>query len=130
MTGQVVEREKRTACRSSAITHGSSPLMPSHSQGAERRPERRARHTGSRWYPRALDVDVTVAELEPTVGGLLKAAVQPPESVPRNHPATASPRTSREKVGDRDGTRTGARLSGSFRPPGRRREAATGHARR
>jgi hypothetical protein len=98
MTGQVVEREKRTACRASAITHGSSPLMPSHSQGAERRTERRAKRTGSRWHPRALDVDLTVAGLEPTVGGLLKAAVQPLESVPGNHPVTASPRTSGEKV--------------------------------
>lgn len=98
MTGCEVERDERTARRYPAITRGGSPLMPSHSQGAERRPERRAGRTGSRWLPRAR-----------VVGELLEAADQPPESVPKNHrrhavtsiltaperPATtASPRTS------------------------------------
>ncbi|MFC7528959.1 hypothetical protein [Actinoplanes sp. GCM10030250] len=53
-----VEREERTACRS-LIAHGDSALMPSQSQGAERRTERRA----GRWVLRAL-----------VVGGLAGAA--------------------------------------------------------
>jgi hypothetical protein len=156
MTDGEAERVERTARRSSAIAHGGSPLMPSHSQGAERRPERRAGRTGSRWLLRALVVgglvgvvwlltgsaaqaadpgggpsgaplgslpdDVaTAAGVEPTVGELLEAAVQPPESAPENHrnpvvtsilttpetvgalprTATASPRTSGGTAGDR-----------------------------
>ncbi|MDI6099047.1 hypothetical protein QLQ12_30430 [Actinoplanes sp. NEAU-A12] len=112
MTGREVERDERTASRSSAITRGGSPLMPSHSQGAERRPERRAGHTGSRWLLRALVIGglAGVAWLltgsaahaadqgdEPsgsllgpvpqfaTETELLEAAVQPPESTPKNH---------------------------------------------
>lgn len=54
MTGWEVERGMRAACRSLSIPVGSSPLMPSPSQGAERRPERRAGHTGSRWALRVL----------------------------------------------------------------------------
>jgi hypothetical protein len=57
MTGWAAERFGRTACRSSAIPHGGSPLMPSHSQGAERRLERRAGRAGSRLLLRALVVD-------------------------------------------------------------------------
>jgi hypothetical protein len=56
MTDWEAERVERTARRSSAIPHGGSPLMPSHSQGAERRPERRAGRAGSRWLLRALVV--------------------------------------------------------------------------
>jgi hypothetical protein len=129
MTGWEVERGKRTARRYPAITHGGSPLMPSHSQGAERRPERRAGRTGSRWLLRALVVGglAGVAWLltgsaaqaadrgdgpsgslpgpvpqraetgfEPTVGELLEAAVQPPESAPqglRRHHVTSIPTT-------------------------------------
>ncbi|WP_328464053.1 hypothetical protein OHA21_39655 [Actinoplanes sp. NBC_00393] len=62
MTSWEVERDERTACRS-VIAHGATTLMPSHSHGAERRPERRASRTGSRWALRAL-----------VVGGLAGAA--------------------------------------------------------
>ncbi|MEV6303712.1 hypothetical protein AB0M02_30185 [Actinoplanes sp. NPDC051861] len=63
MAGWEVERESRTACRPAAIARGDSALMPSPTQGAERRPERRAGRTGSRWVLRAL-----------VVGGLAGAA--------------------------------------------------------
>ncbi|BAL85247.1 hypothetical protein AMIS_270 [Actinoplanes missouriensis 431] len=56
-------RGPRTACRSLSIPGGGSPLMPSPNQGAERRAERRAQNTGSRWAVRAL-----------VVGGLAGAA--------------------------------------------------------
>ncbi|WP_433792840.1 hypothetical protein [Actinoplanes sp. CA-252034] len=56
MTDWEAERVERTAHRSGVVPHGGSPLMPSHSQGAERRPERRAGRTGSRWLLRALVV--------------------------------------------------------------------------
>jgi hypothetical protein len=101
MTGRESGRDERNARRSSAITHGGSPLMPSHSQGAERRTERRAGHTGSRWLPRALVVG-GLAEHEPAVGELLEAVVLPPESVgalPRT--ATAPPRASGGTADDR-----------------------------
>jgi hypothetical protein len=62
MAGWEVERETRTACRP-VIAHGDSALMPSQSQGTERRPERRAGRAGSRWVLRAL-----------VVGGLAGAA--------------------------------------------------------
>ena len=108
MTGWGVERDERTASRS-VTTRGGSPLMPSHSQGAERRTERRAGHTGSRWALRALvigglagaawlltgsaaraagpddlvgaalDDVATVTGYEPMVGELLEAAVESPE---------------------------------------------------
>lgn len=39
MQSWAVERDERTASPS-VITHGGSSHMPSHSQGAERRPER------------------------------------------------------------------------------------------
>ncbi|KHD76321.1 hypothetical protein MB27_18120 [Actinoplanes utahensis] len=107
--GWGVERHERTASRS-VITHGGSPLMPSHSQGAERRTERRARRTGSRWALRALvigglagaawlltgsaaqaagsddlvgavlDDVATVTGYEPAVGEILEAVAQPPET--------------------------------------------------
>ncbi|BBH65476.1 hypothetical protein ACTI_21610 [Actinoplanes sp. OR16] len=63
MTGWGVERGMRAACRSLSIPRGGSPLMPSPSQEAERRPERRAGHIGSRWALRAL-----------VIGGLAGAA--------------------------------------------------------
>ncbi|BCJ43654.1 hypothetical protein GCM10010168_40370 [Actinoplanes ianthinogenes] len=118
MPGWRVERTPRTASRSVPVTPGGSPLMPPHSQGAERRPERRAGRAGSRWVLRALVVGglagaawlLTGAAAhaagpgpepitgswfgavtenveratghESVVGELLKAAVQPLESVP------------------------------------------------
>ncbi|WP_436525046.1 hypothetical protein [Actinoplanes sp. HUAS TT8] len=127
MTGWRVERTPRTASGSAPVTPGGSPLMPPQSQGAERRPERRAGRTGSRWVLRALvigglagaawlltgaaanaaepdteplpgsafgivlDDDVEPATTwfdsnrEPVVSELLKAAVQPLESVPKAH---------------------------------------------
>jgi hypothetical protein len=121
MPGWRVERTPRTASRSAMDTRGGSPLMPPHSQGAERRTERRAGRTGSRWVLRALvigglagaawlltgaaaqaagpdpepvtgsffgtvlDDVVPATGNEPMVGELLKAAVQPLESVPENH---------------------------------------------
>jgi hypothetical protein len=64
MTGWGVER-LRTAFSASTwdMSAGVSALMPPHSQGAERRTERRARRTGSRWGLRAL-----------VIGGLAGAA--------------------------------------------------------
>jgi hypothetical protein len=64
MTGWGVER-MRTAVPASTWDRptGVSALMPPHSQGAERRTERRARRTGSRWGMRAL-----------VIGGLAGAA--------------------------------------------------------
>ncbi|GIE80952.1 hypothetical protein Aph02nite_69020 [Actinoplanes philippinensis] len=56
MTDCEAGRVERTARRSAVVPHGGSPLMPSHSQGAERRPERRAGRTGSRLLLRALVV--------------------------------------------------------------------------
>jgi hypothetical protein len=64
MTGRVVERDARTADRAASVRPtGVSPLMPPHSQGAERRQEHRAGRTGSRWGLRAL-----------VIGGLAGAA--------------------------------------------------------
>jgi hypothetical protein len=63
MTKRGVERTTRTAYLSSLPPVGVSTLMPPHSQGAERRTERRAGRTGSRWALRAL-----------VVGGLAGAA--------------------------------------------------------
>ncbi|MFI1992489.1 hypothetical protein [Actinoplanes sp. NPDC020271] len=63
MTGWRVERTPRAASGSVPATPGSSLLMPPHSQGAERRTERRAGRAGSRWVLRAL-----------VVGGLAGAA--------------------------------------------------------
>jgi hypothetical protein len=64
MTGRKVERAARTAYRSASVpSTGVSPLMPPHSQGAERRQEHRAGHTGSRWGLRVL-----------VIGGLAGAA--------------------------------------------------------
>ncbi|MBO3742006.1 hypothetical protein [Actinoplanes flavus] len=104
-----VERDERATCRSLPSTHGGSPLMPSHSQGAERRTERRAGRTGSRWILRAVVVGglagaawlltgsaahaadhddligsvlsevASVTGNEPTVGELLEAAARPLE---------------------------------------------------
>ena len=120
MTDWEAGRDERTARRSAAITRGGSPLMPSHSQGAERRPERRAGRTGSRWLLRALVIGglagsawlltgsaahaadrggepfgsvphVAEAGYEPTVGELLEAAVQPPEPAPENDRRVATP---------------------------------------
>jgi hypothetical protein len=64
MTGWGVER-MRTAFSASTrdLSTGVSALMPPHSQGAERRTERRARRTGYRWGLRAL-----------VIGGLAGAA--------------------------------------------------------
>lgn len=112
MTDWGAERVERTACRSAVVPHGGSPLMPSHSQGAERRPERRAERTGSRWLLRALVVGglagvawlltgpaaqasdasaATAAGNEPAVGELLEAATQSPEVAPENHAVTSIP---------------------------------------
>ncbi|MEV0896943.1 hypothetical protein [Actinoplanes sp. NPDC049802] len=115
MAGWGVERDERATCRSLPDTRGGSPLMPSHSQGAERRTERRAGRAGSRWVLRALVVGglagvawlltgsaahaadhddplgsvlsevATVTGNEPTVGELLEAAAQPLETAPKNH---------------------------------------------
>ena len=63
MTGWGVERTPRTAYPTSPPPTGVSSLMPPHSQGAERRTERRAGRTGSRWALRAL-----------VIGGLAGAA--------------------------------------------------------
>jgi hypothetical protein len=63
MTRWVVERGTRTTDPSSRPPLGATALMPPHSQGAERRSERRAGHTGSRWALRAL-----------VIGGLAGAA--------------------------------------------------------
>jgi hypothetical protein len=64
MTGPGVERMPRTAYPLSSVPPiGVSTLMPPHIQGAERRTERRARVTGSRWALRVL-----------VVGGLAGAA--------------------------------------------------------
>lgn len=55
MTGWEVERMPRAAVPvPSGAPTGVSPLMPPHSQGAERRTERRAGRTGSRWGLRVL----------------------------------------------------------------------------
>lgn len=84
MTDWQAEREKRTARRSAANPHRGSPLMPSHSQGAERRPERRAGRAGTRFRQRASVVcgwTVPIAGYACTVDGLLEAAVRPPGSV-------------------------------------------------
>ena len=54
MAGREVERGMRAAYRSLSVPDGGSSPMPSQSQGAERRPERRAGLTGSRWVLRAL----------------------------------------------------------------------------
>ncbi|GAA2844305.1 hypothetical protein Acy02nite_69350 [Actinoplanes cyaneus] len=54
MAGWRVERTPRAASGSVPATHGGSPLMPPHSQGAERRPERRAGRAGHRWFLRVL----------------------------------------------------------------------------
>jgi hypothetical protein len=62
MTGWGVERTPRTAYPAS-VPPVASTLMPPHSQGAERRTERRAGRTGSRWGLRAL-----------VIGGLAGAA--------------------------------------------------------
>ncbi len=57
MTGWGVERQPRTAYLSASVPSvGVSPLMPPHSQGAERPREHRARRTGSRWGLRVLVV--------------------------------------------------------------------------
>ncbi|MEU4156211.1 hypothetical protein [Actinoplanes sp. NPDC026670] len=99
MTDWQAERVERTARRSAANPHGGSPLMPSHSQGAERRPERRAGRTGSRWrlrVPVAGGSTATIAGYERTVDGLLEAAVQPPEPVA--DPVIASERMNLEPV--------------------------------
>jgi hypothetical protein len=62
MTGWGVQRTPRTAYPTS-VPPVASALMPPHSQGAERRTERRAGRTGSRWGLRAL-----------VIGGLAGAA--------------------------------------------------------
>jgi hypothetical protein len=62
MTGWEVERTPRAAFPTS-VPPVASALMPPHSQGAERRRERRAGRTGSRWGLRAL-----------VIGGLAGAA--------------------------------------------------------
>ncbi|MBW6438086.1 hypothetical protein KZ829_30590 [Actinoplanes hulinensis] len=110
MAGWGVERDERATSRSLPGALGGSPLMPSHSQGAERRTERRAGRTGSRWILRAFVVGglagaawlltgsaahaadhedllgsalsevATVTGNEPTVGELLEAAVRPLET--------------------------------------------------
>nr|GID90167.1 hypothetical protein Ade03nite_90910 [Actinoplanes derwentensis] len=72
-----VERDERTTSRS-VITHGGSSHMPSHSQGAERRPERRVGCA-----PRAFVVSA--------VGVLLKAADQPSETAPKIHRSPSEP---------------------------------------
>ncbi|GIF11555.1 hypothetical protein [Actinoplanes teichomyceticus] len=54
MPGWRVERTPRAALRSVPAAHGGFPPMPPHSQGAERRPERRAGRAGHRWVLRAL----------------------------------------------------------------------------
>ena len=64
MTGWGVERKPRTAHPTSLLSTGDSSLMPPHSQGAERRTERRAGRTGSRWALRAL-----------VIGGLAGAVI-------------------------------------------------------
>jgi hypothetical protein len=57
MAGWGVEREPRTVRLSaSVVSTGVSPLMPPHSQGAERRREHRAGRTASRWGLRVLVV--------------------------------------------------------------------------
>ena len=64
MTGLGVERKPRTAYPAASVPSiGVSPLMPPHSQGAERRRGRRAGRTGSRWGLRVL-----------VIGGLAGAA--------------------------------------------------------
>lgn len=64
MTGSGVERKPRTAYPAASVPSiGVSPLMPPHSQGAERRRGRRAGLAGSRWGLRAL-----------VIGGLAGAA--------------------------------------------------------
>jgi hypothetical protein len=64
MTGWGVERTPRTAHRPSPVSPaGVSALMPPPSQGAERRKERHATRTGSRWGLRVL-----------VIGGLAGAA--------------------------------------------------------
>ena len=64
MTGWKVERASRAAFPApSGAPTGDRSLMPPPSQGAERRTEHRARHTGSRWGLRAL-----------VIGGLAGAA--------------------------------------------------------
>lgn len=100
MTGREAGREERTVRRTSAITHGGSPLVPSPIQGTEWRPERRAAQTGFQGRPRV--VVGGVIEREFAIGALLEAVAQPPESVgalPRTAPA--APRTSWGSADDR-----------------------------
>jgi len=83
---------------------GVTALMPPHSQGAERRTERRARHAGLRWGVRVLVIGglagvawlltgaaAHAADRDPEpsgpglLGSVLQAAVQPLESEPAHH---------------------------------------------
>ncbi|GAA4595270.1 hypothetical protein BJY16_001614 [Actinoplanes octamycinicus] len=81
MPGWRVERTPRTASRSVPVTPGGSPLMPPHSQGAERRPERRAGRAGSRWVLRALVVGGLAGAAWLLTGAAAHAAGPDPEPV-------------------------------------------------
>lgn len=57
-------------------TRGGSSLMPSHSQGTERRPERRAERTGFRPAPRALVVGRPAGTPRPPIGSSTHAWIK------------------------------------------------------
>jgi hypothetical protein len=84
----VVERMRRTTHPSSCPPLGATTLMPSHSQGAERRTERRAGRTGSRWAVRTIVIGglagaawlltgaaAHAADRDPTTEGLLGSSL-------------------------------------------------------
>ncbi|WIM96587.1 hypothetical protein ACTOB_000028 [Actinoplanes oblitus] len=81
MAGWRVERTPRTASRSVPATPGSSSLMPPHSQGAERRSERRAGRAGSRWVLRALVVGGLAGAAWLLTGAAAHAAGPEPEPI-------------------------------------------------
>lgn len=88
MTGWGLKRMLRTAVPTSVAPIGGSALMPPHSQGAERRTDRRTAGTGSRWALRALVIGglagtawlltgaaAHAADRDATPGGLLGSSL-------------------------------------------------------
>ena len=88
MTGWGLKRTLRTAVPATVAPIGGSTLMPPHSQGAERRTDRRAGLTNSRWALRALVIGglagaawlltgtaANAADRDPAPGGLLGSSL-------------------------------------------------------